>query len=51
VLVNAAFAAVAGGAAENLREGVRTATRSIDSGAAMGSLRAFLAILGRKEAR
>ncbi|MBP2679958.1 MAG: Anthranilate synthase component, partial [Deltaproteobacteria bacterium] len=51
VLVNAAFAAVAGGAAEDLREGVRTATRSIDSGAAMERLRGFLAILGKREAR
>jgi len=51
VLVNAAFAAVAGGAAEDLREGVRTATRSIDSGAAMERLRAFLAILGKRETR
>ena len=51
VLVNAAFAAVAGGAAEDLRDGVRAATRSIDSGAAMERLRAFLAILGKKEAR
>ena len=51
VLVNAAFAVVAGGAAEDLREGVRKATRSIDSGAAMERLRAFLAILGKREAR
>jgi anthranilate phosphoribosyltransferase len=51
VLVNAAFAAVAGGAAEDLREGVRVATRSIDSGAAMERLRGFLAILGKRETR
>jgi anthranilate phosphoribosyltransferase len=51
VLVNAAFATVAGGAAEDLRDGVRAATRSIDSGAAMERLRAFLAILGKREAR
>ena len=51
VLVNAAFAVVAGGAAEDLRDGVRKATRSIDSGAAMDRLRAFVSILGRKEAR
>jgi anthranilate phosphoribosyltransferase len=51
VLVNAAFAAVAGGAAEDLRDGVRAATRSIDSGAAMERLRAFLAILGKRESR
>ena len=49
VLVNAAFAAVAGGAAEDLREGVRAATRSIDSGAAMERLRAFLVILGKRK--
>jgi anthranilate synthase/phosphoribosyltransferase len=51
VLVNAAFAAVAGGAAEDLRDGVRAATRSIDSGAAMERLRAFLSVLGKREAR
>jgi anthranilate phosphoribosyltransferase len=51
VLVNAAFASVAGGAAEDLREGVRSATRAIDSGAAMERLRGFLAILGKREAR
>ena len=48
VLVNAAFAAVAGGAAADLRDGVRVATRSIDSGAAMERLRAFVAILGKQ---
>jgi anthranilate synthase/phosphoribosyltransferase len=46
VLVNAAFAIVAGGKAEELREGVVLAARSIDSGAAMDRLHAFLAILG-----
>jgi anthranilate phosphoribosyltransferase len=46
VLVNAAFAIVAGGKAEELREGVALAARSIDSGAAMDRLHAFLAILG-----
>ena len=46
VLVNAAFAVVAGGKAEEVREGVAVAARSIDSGAAMDRLRAFLAILG-----
>ncbi|MBP2687236.1 MAG: Anthranilate phosphoribosyltransferase [Deltaproteobacteria bacterium] len=51
VLVNAAFASVAGGAAGDLREGVRVATASIDSGAAMERLRAFLVILGKREAR
>jgi len=51
VLVNAAFAAVAGGAAQDLMDGVRTATRSIDSGAAMERLRGFLAVLGKREAR
>jgi anthranilate synthase/phosphoribosyltransferase len=49
VLVNAAFAAVAGGAAEDLRDGVQVATRSIDSGAAKERLRSFLAILGKRE--
>jgi anthranilate synthase/phosphoribosyltransferase len=47
VLLNAAFAIVAGGKAEDTREGVRAATLSIDSGAARDRLRAFLAILGR----
>lgn len=46
VLVNAAFAVVAGGKAEDVREGVAVAARSIDSGAAMDRLRAFLAVLG-----
>ncbi|MBP2676837.1 MAG: anthranilate phosphoribosyltransferase, partial [Deltaproteobacteria bacterium] len=48
VLLNAAFAMVAGGAAEDIREGVRVAARSIDSGDAMDRLKAFLAVLGRK---
>jgi anthranilate phosphoribosyltransferase len=46
VLVNAAFAIVAGGKAEEVREGIALAERSIDSGAAMDRLRAFLTILG-----
>jgi anthranilate synthase/phosphoribosyltransferase len=50
VLLNAAFALVAGGAAEDVRDGVRVAAASIDSGAARGRLRAFLSILGRKDA-
>jgi len=46
VLVNAAFAIIAGGKAEEVREGVARAAQSIDSGAAMDRLRAFLDILG-----
>jgi anthranilate synthase/phosphoribosyltransferase len=49
VLLNAAFALVAGGAAEDVRDGVRVAAASIDSGAARERLRAFLSILGRKD--
>ncbi len=48
VLLNAAFAAVAGGKAADLREGVAAAARSIDSGAAAAKLEAFLVVLGRK---
>ena len=51
VLLNSAFAVVAGGKAEDIREGVRVATESIDSGAARGRLQAFLAILGRQADR
>lgn len=51
VLLNAAFAMVAGGAAEDIRDGVQVATRSIDSGAARESLKAFLSVLGRKGGR
>jgi len=51
VLVNAAFAVVAGGGAADLKEGVRESIRSIDSGAALDRLRAFLSVLGRREAR
>ncbi len=47
VLVNAAFAIVAGGKAEELKEGLRIAENAIDSGAALARLDAFLAILGR----
>lgn len=46
VLVNAAFAIIAGGKAEDIREGVALAAQSIDSGDAMDRLQAFLAILG-----
>ncbi|HEY3490682.1 MAG TPA: bifunctional anthranilate synthase component II/anthranilate phosphoribosyltransferase [Candidatus Deferrimicrobiaceae bacterium] len=49
VLVNAAFAIVAGGKADDLKEGLRVAERSIDSGAALARLEAFLSILGRKD--
>ncbi len=48
VLLNAAFAVVAGGKAADLREGVAAAGRSIDTGAATAKLSAFLGILGRK---
>ncbi len=48
VLLNAAFAVIAGGVAETFREGVRVASRSIDSGSAKEKLNAFLSILGRK---
>jgi anthranilate phosphoribosyltransferase len=51
VLVNAAFAIVAGGKADDIKEGLRIAEKSIDSGAALGRLDAFLAILGRSAAR
>ena len=51
VLLNAAFAVVAGGKADDIRNGVQVAKRSIDSGAARERLHAFLAILGRKGAR
>ncbi len=46
VLVNAAFAIVAAGKAEEVREGAALAARSIDSGEAMNRLRGFLEILG-----
>ena len=48
VLLNAAFAIVAGGMAGDIREGVSEAARSIDSGAAVGRLESFMSILGRK---
>ncbi len=51
VLINSAFAIVAGGKAEDIRDGVEKARDSIDSGAAMARLKAFLTVLGRKEAR
>jgi len=51
VLLNAAFAMVAGGAAEDIRDGVQAASRSIDSGAARERLKAFLSVLGRKGGR
>ena len=46
VLLNAAFAVVAGGKAADVREGIREAEKSIDSGAAMHRLDLFLDILG-----
>lgn len=49
-LLNAAFAIVAGGKAEDTREGIEKAALSIDSGAAMSRLKAFLDILGNKGA-
>jgi anthranilate synthase/phosphoribosyltransferase len=49
VLVNSAFAVVAGGKAEDLKEGLQVAARSIDSGAATARLEAFLSVLGRGE--
>jgi anthranilate synthase/phosphoribosyltransferase len=50
VLINAAFAILAGGKAGDVQEGVEKAREAIDSGAAMARLKAFLDILGRKEA-
>jgi anthranilate synthase/phosphoribosyltransferase len=50
VLVNAAFAIVAAGKAEEVREGASLAARSIDSGAAMNRLREFLEVLGTRRA-
>jgi anthranilate phosphoribosyltransferase len=44
VVLNAAFAIVAGGKAESLEEGAEAARRSIDSGAAAAKLEAFLAV-------
>jgi anthranilate synthase/phosphoribosyltransferase len=49
VVLNAAFAAVAGGKAAAVRDGILAAERSIDSGAAAEKLEAFLSILGRKK--
>jgi anthranilate phosphoribosyltransferase len=49
-LLNAAFAIVAGGKAEDVREGIEKSALSIDSGAAMSRLNAFLDILGTKTA-
>jgi anthranilate synthase/phosphoribosyltransferase len=51
VLLNAAFAIVAGGKAGDVREGIREAIRSIDSGASTDRLKAFLGILGRRDGR
>jgi len=51
VLLNAAFALVAGGVAGDIREGVVEAARSIDSGAAMARMELFMSILGRKSKR
>jgi anthranilate phosphoribosyltransferase len=41
VLINAAAAIVAGGVAANLKEGIRAAESSIDTGAAIKKLRAL----------
>jgi anthranilate phosphoribosyltransferase len=51
VVLNAAFAVMAGGKAGDVREGARVAESAIDTGAARERLSAFLRILGRKEAR
>jgi anthranilate phosphoribosyltransferase len=51
ILLNAAFAVVAGGKADDIREGIEKAARSIDSGAAMSRLEAFLGVLGRTGAQ
>jgi anthranilate phosphoribosyltransferase len=51
VLVNAAFAVVAGGRAADVREGIREAERSIDSGASLERLAAFLDVLGDRKGR
>ncbi|MGE5188561.1 MAG: bifunctional anthranilate synthase component II/anthranilate phosphoribosyltransferase [Gemmatimonadota bacterium] len=48
VVLNGAFAMVAGGKAGDIREGVAVAARSIDTGAAAAKLAAFLGVLGRK---
>jgi len=50
-LLNAAFAIVAGGKAETILEGIQEAERSIDSGAALEKLEAFLSILGNNVAK
>jgi len=47
VILNAAFAIVAGGGAEGVFEGIHEAKRSIDSGEALNKLEAFLSILGK----
>jgi anthranilate synthase/phosphoribosyltransferase len=51
VVLNAAFAVMAGGKAGDVREGIRVAESAIDTGAARDRLSAFLRILGRKESR
>jgi anthranilate phosphoribosyltransferase len=51
VVLNAAFAVMAGGKAGDVREGVRVAASAIDTGAARDRLSAFLRILGRPETR
>lgn len=51
VILNAAFAIVAGGIARNVPEGVEAAVASIDSGAAIRKLKGFLEVLGRKDSR
>ena len=47
VLINAAFAIIAGGRAQDMHEGVEKAAKAIDSGSAMERLTSFLEILGR----
>lgn len=47
VLLNAAFAIVAAGKAEDIRGGAQEAAKSIDSGAAMAKLEKFLSIVGK----
>jgi anthranilate phosphoribosyltransferase len=49
VVLNAAFAIVAGGKADSVRDGILVAEQSIDSGAAAEKLKRFLSILGRKK--
>ncbi|GAB4367136.1 MAG: bifunctional anthranilate synthase component II/anthranilate phosphoribosyltransferase [Deltaproteobacteria bacterium] len=50
VVLNAAFAILAGGKAGSILEGIQEAERSIDSGAALEKLEAFLSIFGKNRA-